>query len=163
VLTETDSRSYQRMWGANKSRFTRASKTTESKTNTTTRHGKPRKRLVGRAMNHRRMKLGDAVIDSLKGTSLDSAIEMDELVRLNRSAPEGELTEEVRKIVTQACAGKDVSAIAYAGELMPVTTRKRPSLTEAWRKRMVFVWEQANYDEQQKFLEYLMEHMRAKS
>src|SRR5262249_8398461 len=69
-------------------------------------------RNMTRAMNLRRMKLGDAVVDKLAGTSLDSAIEMDELIMLNRGAPEGELTDIVKKLVADAVAGKDVSAVA---------------------------------------------------
>ena len=96
----------------------------------------------------------------LKGTSLDNAAELDELVRLNRSAPEGELTDDVQHLVSQAVAGKDVSAIAYTEQAMPISTRKKPSLIQAWRKRMIFAWEQADYDDQQKFVDYLIEHMK---
>src|SRR5262249_60676413 len=60
-------------------------------------------RNMTRAMNLRRMKLGDAVVDKLAGTSLDSAIEMDELIMLNRGAP---------KLVADAVAGQNESAVA---------------------------------------------------
>jgi outer membrane biosynthesis protein TonB len=45
-----------------------------------------RKRRSERATIHRTMKLGEATMAKIKGTSLDSAAEMDELVILNRGA-----------------------------------------------------------------------------
>jgi hypothetical protein len=157
VLTESKSRSYVVIWRENKSRF-RKSSTTDRPTGK--RYSKPRVRNKDRAMNHRRMKLGDEIVDTLKGTSLDSAAELDALVLLNRGAPEGELNEIVQHLVAEACAGKDVSAIAETVKLAPTRTRKRPTLVEAWRKRMVFAWEQADHNEQVKFVEYLMEHIK---
>jgi hypothetical protein len=75
---------------------------------------KPRKpRNRARATNLRAMKLGDSTIDKLKGTSLGSAAEMDELVILNRGAPKGGHTKPVKQLVAAAVAGEDVSAIAY--------------------------------------------------
>jgi Protein of unknown function (DUF3102) len=65
------------------------------------------------AMNHRRMKLGDDVVDKLLNTSLDHADELDELVMLNRGARKGELTKPVQQLVDAATAGKAVSAICY--------------------------------------------------
>jgi Protein of unknown function (DUF3102) len=65
-----------------------------------------------RAMLHRRMKLGDQVVDKLKGTTLDRADELDELVILNRGAPEGGHTEIVKRLVADAIDGKPVSAVA---------------------------------------------------
>jgi hypothetical protein len=62
-------------------------------------------------MNIRASKLGDATIKKLRGTSLDSAAELDELVMLNRGAPEGEHTPLVKRLVTAAIAGECVSAI----------------------------------------------------
>jgi hypothetical protein len=159
ILTETDSRSYERIWSINRSRFTSARKTRDG-TDAQGRYRKPRTRNMNRAMIHRRMKLGDEIIDSIKGTSLDSAPEMDELVMLNRGAPEGELTEIVQDLVARAVSGEDVSAIALTARIAPISTRKRPSLIEAWRKRMVFAWDQANYSEQEKFIDYLMKHMK---
>jgi Protein of unknown function (DUF3102) len=64
-----------------------------------------------RAMNLRKMKLGDETVGKLKGTSLDSAAELDELVVLNRGAPQGGHTEIVDQLVADAVAGKQVSAI----------------------------------------------------
>jgi|AmaraimetFIIA100_FD_contig_121_294225_length_6637_multi_4_in_0_out_0_3 hypothetical protein len=64
-----------------------------------------------RATIYRTMKLGDAVMQRIKGTSLDSAREIDALVFLNRGAPEGGHTEDVKQLVAEAVAGKNVSAI----------------------------------------------------
>jgi hypothetical protein len=49
----------------------------------------------------------------IEGTSLDNAREKDELIRLNRGAPEGGHTPEVKRLVAAAKAGKAVSAVAY--------------------------------------------------
>jgi hypothetical protein len=59
----------------------------------------------------RAMKLGDATIDKLAGTSLDSAREIDALIYLNRGAPEGEHTPAVKRLVATAVAGQKVSAV----------------------------------------------------
>jgi regulator of replication initiation timing len=62
---------------------------------------------------HRARKLGEDTIAKIKGTSLDNARELDELVILNRGAPEGELTPIVRQLVEAAAAGGAASAIDY--------------------------------------------------
>lgn len=78
-------------------------------------HKSPSKSVVAgnmsRTMILRRMKLGDEIVDKLAGTSLDRAEELDELVKLNRGAPEGELTPIVKDLVARAIAGEDVSAL----------------------------------------------------
>lgn len=61
---------------------------------------------------HREMKLGEALMAKIRGTSLDSAAEMDELIMLNRGAPQGEMTPTVKQLVEDAAVGKEVSAIA---------------------------------------------------
>jgi antitoxin (DNA-binding transcriptional repressor) of toxin-antitoxin stability system len=77
------------------------------------RASRPRTRNMGRLDIIRRKKLGEDTVEKLKGTSLDSAAEMDELVFLNRGAPEGEHTEPVEQLVAAAVMGKNVSAIKY--------------------------------------------------
>jgi DNA-binding Lrp family transcriptional regulator len=62
---------------------------------------------------YREMKLGTDVMAKIKGTSLDSAAEMDELINLNRGAPEGEQTEIVQRLIAKAVAGEQVSAVEY--------------------------------------------------
>jgi hypothetical protein len=76
---------------------------------------------------HRIMILGADVVASLEGTSLDSAKEQDELAFfLNRGAPRGELTDEVRMLVDAAKAGEKVSAVAYtAGITGPQPPRSK--------------------------------------
>ncbi len=80
---------------------------------------KGRKQPAKRPRNHTRanlyrsMKLGADAVEKLKGTSLDRAREMDELVILNRGAPGGGHTEIVKQLVADAVAGKEVSAIKY--------------------------------------------------
>jgi len=67
----------------------------------------------------RRTKLGNTTVNRLRGTSLGSAAEMDELVELNRGAPDGEHTEIVRALIAAAVAGEKVSALRV--ELPPAS------------------------------------------
>ena len=115
-------------------------------------------RNLTRAMRHRRMKLGDGVADSLKGTSLESVHEQDQLIMLNRGAARGELTPIVKRLIADAIAGKAVSAVTESNRLN-VTGRIKhlPTLLEFWRKNAIAVWQRANKDEQGKFIEYLIE------
>jgi hypothetical protein len=59
----------------------------------------------------RREKLGSTTVNKLRGTSLGRAAELDELIELNRGAPNGEHTEIVRALVAAAAAGEKVSAL----------------------------------------------------
>jgi hypothetical protein len=59
---------------------------------------------------HRRLKLGDEVVDGLKGTTLDSARELDALIYLNRGTRLGEILPEVQQLIDAAKSGKVVSA-----------------------------------------------------
>lgn len=155
VLAEGDSRSYQRIWGANRNRFVSTNKTRESKAR------KPRAQ-SGRGMIHRTMKLGELTIAKIKGTSLDSAAEMDEMIMLNRGAPVGELTDIVKQLVEDAATGKDVSAIAYTTNLMPNHHRTSGrKLIEAWRKRMTSAWQIADQKERAALIAYLVNSLEA--
>jgi hypothetical protein len=78
-----------------------------------------RMRNYTRARLYRAAKLGDNVVARLKGTSLDNAREMDELVILNRGAPEGGHTEIVKRLIADAVTGKAVSAIAVTKNGVP--------------------------------------------
>ena len=64
----------------------------------------------------REMKLGEDVVAKIRGTSLDKARELDELIMLNRGAPQGKLTPVVAKLVADAAAGKNVSAVATTAQ-----------------------------------------------
>jgi hypothetical protein len=79
--------------------------------------GKPRN--LARAKIYREMKLGSDVMKKIKGTSLDSAREMDALVFLNRGAEQGGHTEEVERLVADAVAGKRVSAVVWRENGVP--------------------------------------------
>jgi hypothetical protein len=72
-----------------------------------------RTRNTERPKHYREMKLGADVVAKIKGTSLDSAQEMDELIVLNRGAPEGGQTEIVKRLVADAVTGKQISAVEY--------------------------------------------------
>jgi hypothetical protein len=73
----------------------------------------------GSRMTFRAMKLGDDVMAAIKGTSLDSAPEMDELIIANRGAKPDQLTDLVKCLVRAAAAGKHVSAIAVTKYGLP--------------------------------------------
>jgi DNA-binding Lrp family transcriptional regulator len=80
---------------------------------------------------HRAAKLGEETVAKIKGTSLNNAREMDELVVLNRGAAKGELTPIVKRLVEDAAAGKDVSAIAEVAKIKGGA----PSQRSKFRKR----------------------------
>jgi hypothetical protein len=152
VLGESDSRSYQRIWGTNKSRFPSARETHVSKGKR-----KPRTYNMNRATIHRTMKLGEAAIAKIKGTSLDRADEIDELIRLNHAMPPGELKPEVQKLIDDAAAGKDVSALAHTA----THHHGRPKLAAAslvamWKKRMVYAWQHADLNAKTELMDYLV-------
>jgi hypothetical protein len=102
-------------------------------------------RISGCAELARRRKLGSATVNKLRGTSLGSAAEMDELIELNRGAPDGEHTEIVKKLIADAMAGRQVSAVKYTPPPQPSIGRPEPpprddigpdSATEAARLRV---------------------------
>jgi len=117
-------------------------------------------RNLTRAMHHRRMKLGDEVVDSIKGTSLDSAAELDQLIVLNRGVALGELTPIVKRLVDDAVAGENVSAVHESNKLN-VTGRIKhlPTLLEFWRKNAIAVWQRANADEREQFVLWLTDQI----
>jgi hypothetical protein len=98
---------------------------------------------------HREAKLGEETIKKLKGTSLDRADELDQLIALNRGAPSGTLTPTVQNLVDAAVRGEMVSALAQGGN------RKAPSLQDAWKKRMAHAWAAASEDERYKFADFI--------
>jgi len=153
VLTESKSRSYQLIWRDHKHRFH-----TNMKPTPTSRVASEPKRARGKEIHrdttgmadlHRREKLGDATVDKIQGTSLDSAEEIDELVNLNRGSPEGEHTPIVKQLVDDAVAGKLVSAIAKG-------RGTAPKLIAAFYKRMVAPWALATKQERDEFIEHLI-------
>jgi hypothetical protein len=63
-----------------------------------------------RARLHREMKLGSDTVAKIKGTSLDHADEMDELIKLKRSSKLAPIAEHM---IERAAAGETMSAVAY--------------------------------------------------
>jgi len=114
---------------------------------------------MARAELLRAAKLGEVTVKRIKGTSLDSAKEMDELVVLNRGAAPGELTPQVKQLVAAAEAGQEVSALSLASKS---GARSKPALVATWTKRMVHAWECATYDERSQFIDWLMEKLGGK-
>jgi len=149
LLTESKTQSYLTIWREHKNKFVKQAPKEKRK---------PVNRNMNRAAIYRSLKLGEDLVESLKGTSLDSAAELDELVVLNRGAAQGELTDIVQHLTAEAVAGKNVSALAYTASLG--TTRKHiPTLHEAWRKNMVYAWKCASKEERTKFLTDMMDHI----
>lgn len=116
---------------------------------------KPIVRVRGRGRMMVEMKLGEAVMAKIAGTSLDSAEELECLVILNRGVPKGELTPTVAKLIAEAVAGKTVSAQAATRKRSPV------ALDEAWTKRMAFAWVAASHADKMRLVNRLMDEMKA--
>jgi hypothetical protein len=149
VLAEAKSRSYRMIWEKYKNRYSNLIKPIMRKR----RDYRPRER----SYNHLTMKLGEGIVDSLKATSLGRAEELRELVILNRGAESGQLLPVVQKLIADAIAGKDVSAMAIGGKIKP------PSLLTAWKTRMAFAWNSATYEEREKLIGYLMDNLGEKN
>jgi Protein of unknown function (DUF3102) len=75
--------------------------------------GRRQPRNMALAPIYRAEMLGEAVMAKIEGTTLDTARELDALIYLNRGASAGEHTPEVERLVEDACAGKNVSAIEF--------------------------------------------------
>ena len=80
----------------------------------------------------RRRRLGDKTVNKLRGTSLGRAPELDELVELNRGAPDGKHNEVVRALIAAAVAGEKVSALRVA--LPPASTAEQLDTSEVGRQ-----------------------------
>jgi hypothetical protein len=163
VLEKTDQRSYQHIWRNNAIRFRQATKPQRSPTGRKQREHHP-----GRKALHYAAKLGANTMQRIAGTSLDRHDEKEELLRLNRGAPLGELTPFVASLIEEAATGKDVSAIAAARNRVrpahadtPGVTPLRPAprtrdLLPAWRKRMLAPWQIADFAERLELIDYLV-------
>lgn len=158
IFSKTENRSYQLLWRENKQRFAIDSKPRRRKSPTRKSPGglisKPprsnRRGIIGRSM-----KLGDAIMAKIKDTTLDVAPEMDALIVLKRRNP-----ELVEKLADDARAGKNVSAIAASAAILKEPPATGKALIEVFRKRMTFVWEQADHKAQEMLIDYLMHHMK---
>jgi hypothetical protein len=149
VLAESDSRSYQLIWRANKNRF-------RSITNTADRRGRKLRAPRGSDRLFRTMKLGEEVMGKIKGTSLDNADEMDELVVLNRGAEQGELTDVAKQLIERAAAGEHVSAIAEGVKMGGRRSIAAFDLTVNWKRRMIASWKLAKPKERVELIEHLI-------
>lgn len=158
VLTKNESRSHIVVWREVKERFRNASKTTSAKVQGPLK----RKRKSSVVRVNRAMKLGAETLLRLKGTSLDRAAELEELVMLNRGAQPGEHTAVVRQLIEDAVAGKAVSAIATGAKITGRESPPAERLIEAFKQRMTFIWEQADYSARQALIEHLMNELGEK-
>jgi hypothetical protein len=132
-----------------------------------------------RAMIHFTLKLGEQTIAKIRGTSLDSAKEMEELLMLNRGAEEGTLNPIVQQLVDDAAAGKEVSALAVSARQFGVLPKRVvKDLQMAWTKRMTHPWQLAGLQEKadllvhvimampkterEEIVEYVLDHVNLK-
>jgi hypothetical protein len=113
-----------------------------------------------RMMIHYTLKLGEETIAKIRGTSLDSSKEYDELLMLNRGAELGELTPIVRQLVEDAAAGKQVSALALSAKQFGVLPRRVvKDLRMGWAKRMTASWQLATLQEKADLIVHLLQAM----
>jgi hypothetical protein len=151
ALTETKFKSYRLIWQEAKDRFGLDAKTTSTKM-----PGTRKPRAKGRDQLFRTMKLGEEVMTKIKGTSLDNSDEMDELVVLNRGAPQGELTDVVKRLAERAAAGEHVSAIAEGVKMGGRRSIAAFDLTVNWKRRMIASWKLAKPKERVELIEQLI-------
>lgn len=152
ILIESTSRCYEQIWRAYKQCY----RTSKFKPGIAIK--RPR-RMSSRTL-FRAAKLGDEAILKLKGTTLDSAAEIDELIELNRGAAPGELTPQVRKLIDDAASGKQISALSVSNQLgRRVIVR---GLKSAWGKRMLAAWALASEDEQWELILHLVTTSKCK-
>lgn len=156
LLNRVERKSYQNIWNANRHLFMDVPKKPEPERDHKRRVYAPR----NRSMIHYTLKLGELTMAKIRGTSLDSAKEMEELLMLNRGAEEGELQPIVRQLVEDAAAGKPVSALATsARQFGALPKRVVKHLQQAWIKRMTHPWELASLQEKTELLVYLLRAM----
>lgn len=149
ILSTVASTSYQLIWHENRHHFQAAD--ADAMTTATKRF---RPRSPNRKYLNATMKLGEEAVARIKGTSLDRAEEIKELIMLNRGAALGELTAVVRHLIDDAAAGKDVSAVATTKKSFQQPTTGR--LVVAWRRRMIAAWQLAKFAEQVELIDYLV-------
>lgn len=143
VLEQSIGRSLQAIWREHKERFRQPTKPRRKKRDR-----------EGFSVLHRETKLGKTNVDRLKGTSLESAPEQEELLRQNRGSTDGVLKPEVESIIRDAEQGKLVSAIAETKG-----RTKANELYPAWKKRMVAPWLLATKAEREALIDYLINHL----
>lgn len=148
ILTNAGTTSYRRIWGQHAAEYsTEPPKKPKNPRGPTD----PNRKYV-----HANIKLGADNVAKIKGTSLDRADELQELIMLNRGTALGELTDVVRNLIADAAAGKDVSAIATTKHLLGSRSR---TLQPTWRKRMIGPWEGADFDERKEFIDHLVHQL----
>lgn len=147
ILTGAGTTSYRRIWGKHAAEFGSEPPTKKKPRGPTD----PNRKYV-----HANIKLGADNVAKIKGTSLDRADELQELIILNRGTALGELTDIVRNLIADAAAGKDVSAIATTKRLLGSRSR---TLLPVWRKRMIGPWEGADFDERKEFVDHLIQQL----
>jgi hypothetical protein len=111
--------------------------------------------MPGRAQLFRTMKLGEEAMNRIKDTSLDSSDELDELVILNRGAPDGTLTEVVTRLIDAAARGEAVSAVAEGVAMGGRRGTATLQLMTAWKRRMTAPWKLAKPDERAELVRQL--------
>ena len=154
VLAESNSTSYQLIWRANKGRFHINMKPPKAERSPTNK--RQRVRMPGRAQLFRTMKLGEEAMNRIKNTSLDSSDEMDELVMLNRGAPDGTLSEIVTRLIDAAAKGEAVSAVAEGVAMGGRRGTMTLQLMTAWKRRMTAPWKLAKSEQRIELVRQLL-------
>jgi hypothetical protein len=158
LLNNSSKLTYQHLWNQNRHLYGvpgTSPKSPEQKRKHTRTYA-PRSRM----MIHYSLKLGEDTVAKIRGTSLDSSKEYDELLMLNRGAAEGELNPIVRQLVEDAAAGKDVSALAVSAKQFGVLPKRAvKDLRLAWAKRMTTCWALASLQEKADLLAHVLRAM----
>ena len=155
TLASTKSRSWQVIWRDHKYKYSTTSKRSHHPP-----AGAPKEKRAyaprSRMRIHYSLKFGDEAMEKIRGTTLDNSHELNELLMLNRGAENGEVLPEVQKLIDRAAAGEDVSALSYSATQFGLPKRVVKDIVGAWRKRMLFTWDQADIGERTKLIEYLI-------
>jgi hypothetical protein len=102
------------------------------------------------------MKLGEEAMNRIKGTSLDSSDEQDELVILNRGVPDGTLSDVVTRLIDAAAKGEAVSAIAEGVAMGGRRGTATLQLMTAWKRRMTAPWKLAKPEQRIELVRQLL-------
>ena len=165
LLNRVERRSYQNIWNQHRHLFVpdapkKPKPESKPKPEAETDAERKHKRIYAprnRSMIHYTLKLGEETMAKLRGTSLDSGKEYEELLMLNRGAEEGTLNPIVQQLVDDAAAGKAVSALAVAAQQFGVLPKRVvKDLQLAWTKRMTHPWQLAKLQERADLLVHLL-------
>ena len=100
----------------------------------------------------REVALGEATIERIKRTSLDSGAEMDALITLTRHVP-----EQANTLIERAAAGEAVSAIAIVQTLKRAPAPTVADFINVWRNKITRLWDRADMKTREEFATFVMD------